>query len=113
MERRGNQIHRPYPVDEVRQSRVRLAMRRLGMSSRELAGLAQLQETHLTNLTSGRWRSRAAEERVAYVLGQDVDWLFPERSQEELLRMRREQEEERLQVQRRREENMRRLGVTA
>lgn len=113
MGRRKSLLRRPYPVDEVRRHRVELAMRRLGMTNRELAAMSKTRETDLPSLISGRWLSRTAEERVAHVLGQDVEWLFPQRSQEELLRMREEQEEERRQTLRRREENLRRLGVTA
>ena len=104
-------ITRPYPVDEIRQSRVHMAMRRLGMTNRELASLANLQEKNLNNLTSGRWRSREAEVRVAYILDQDVDYLFPMRTRDELVAMAQAAAEEKAAVERRRAANMARLGV--
>lgn len=104
-------IRRPYPVDEIRQTRVHMAMRRLGMTNRELAHLANLQEKNLNNLTSGRWRSREAEVRVAYILDQDVDYLFPLRTRDELVAMAQAAAEEKAAVERRRAANMARLGV--
>lgn len=104
-------ITRPFPVDEVRQSRVHMAMRRLGMTNRELAGLSQLQTTDLSNLISGKWRSREAEVRVAYILDQDVDYLFPLRTRDELVAMAQAAAEEKAAVERRRAANMARLGV--
>lgn len=104
-------LSRPWPVDEIRQSRVHSAMRLLGMSNRELAGLSQLQERHLTNLISGRWRSQEAESRVAYILGQDTDYLFPLRTREELVAMAIAAKEEKEAIAQRRRENFARLGL--
>lgn len=106
-------LTRPWPVDEIRQSRVHLAMRRLGMNNRELSRLANIPEKNLNHLTSGRWRSREAEVRVAYVLDQDVDYLFPLRTREDLVAMAIAAKEEKEAIAQRRKENFARLGITA
>lgn len=103
-------LSRPWPVDEIRQSRVHSAMRILGMTNKELAGLSQIQVTHLANLISGRWRSQEAEARVAYILGQDSSYLFPYRTREELVAMAIAAKEEKEAIAERRRENFARLG---
>ena len=104
-------LSRPWPVDEIRQSRVHSAMRLLGMTNRELAGLSQLQESHLTNLISGRWRSPEAEAKVAYILGQDSSYLFPYRTRDDLVEMAIAAKEEKEAIAQRRKENFARLGI--
>lgn len=104
-------LSRPWPVDEIRQSRVHSAMRLLGMTNKELAGLSQLQVTHLANLISGRWRSAEAESKVAYILGQDSSYLFPYRTREELVAMAIAAKEEKEAIAQRRKENFARLGI--
>ena len=104
-------LSRPWPVDEVRQSRVHSAMRLLGMTNRELAGLAQIQITNLNNLISGRWRSAEAEAKVAYILGQDVDYLFPYRTREDLVAMAIAANKEKELIAERRKANAIRLGI--
>lgn len=104
-------LSRPWPVDEIRQSRVHSAMRLLGMTNKELAGLSQLQVTHLANLISGRWRSAEAEAKVAYILGQDASYLFPLRTREELVAMAIAAQKEKDAVAQRRRENFARLGI--
>ena len=104
-------LSRPWPVDEIRQSRVRSAMRILGMTNKELAGLSQLQVTDLSNLISGRWRSAEAESKVAYILGQDASYLFPLRTREELVAMAIAAKEEKEAIAQRRKENFARLGI--
>jgi plasmid maintenance system antidote protein VapI len=81
------------------------------MSNKELAGLSQIQVTHLTNLISGRWRSQEAESRVAYILGQDVDYLFPLRTRDDLVAMAIAANEEKEAIAQRRRENFARLGI--
>ena len=104
-------LSRPWPVDEIRQSRVHSAMRLLGMTNKELAGLSQIQVTNLNNLISGRWRSAEAESRVAYILGQDSSYLFPYRTREDLVAMARAAKEEKEAIAERRRENFARLGI--
>ena len=106
-------LSRPWPVDEIRQSRVHSAMRLLGMTNRELAGLSQIQVTNLNNLISGRWRSAEAESKVAYILGQDSSYLFPYRTREDLVAMAIAAKEEKEAIEQRRRENFARLGITA
>lgn len=104
-------LSRPWPVDEIRQSRVHSAMRLLGMTNRELAGLSQIQVTNLNNLISGRWRSPEAESKVAYILGQDSSYLFPYRTREDLVEMAIAAKEEKEAIAQRRKENFARLGI--
>ena len=104
-------LSRPWPVDEIRQSRVHSAMRLLGMTNKELAGLSQIQVTNLNNLISGRWRSAEAESRVAYILGQDSSYLFPYRTREDLVAMAIAAKEEKEAIAERRRENFARLGI--
>jgi hypothetical protein len=81
------------------------------MSNKELAGLSQLQTTDLSNLISGRWRSQEAESRVAYILGQDVDYLFPLRTRDDLVAMAIAAQKEKEAITQRRRENFARLGI--
>ena len=104
-------LSRPWPLDEVRQNRVHSAMRLLGMSTTELSGLIQLERTEVAKLISGRWRSAEAEAKVAYILGQDVDYLFPYRTREDLVAMAVAAAKEKELVAERRKENYRRLGI--
>lgn len=49
--------------------------------------------------------------RVAYILDQEVDYLFPVRTRDELVAMAQAAAEEKEAVERRRAANMARLGV--
>lgn len=51
--------------------------------------------------------------RVAYVLDQDVDYLFPLRTREDLVAMAIAAKEEKEAIAQRRKENFARLGITA
>ena len=104
-------LSRPWPVDEVRQIRVHTAMRQLGMSGRELAALSQITKNNLSDLISGRWRSAEAEAKVAYILGQDEDYLFPYRTREDLVAMAIAANKEKELIAERRKANAIRLGI--
>jgi transcriptional regulator with XRE-family HTH domain len=79
---------RPYPLDIERKRRVMVALAEKGMNISALAQNLGLSQPLISNIISGRRRSKKTEQRIAEYLGKDAEELFPPRSNDDIREMR-------------------------
>jgi len=80
---------RPYPLDRDRRRRVMIALAEKETNISELAIKIGISKAIISKVVSGRRFSPKTEQRIADFLGKSSDDLFPERSIEELVEMRK------------------------
>ena len=83
--------HRPYPVDKERLTRCKVELARRGMSITELAWKIQEDRGYVSKIISGRLRTKKLESRIAAFFRLPVDYLFPVRTNGDLLHMEAEE----------------------
>jgi transcriptional regulator with XRE-family HTH domain len=79
---------RPYPLDHERRRRVLVSLAEKTITISALAKKLNLPRSLVSMIISGRRRSEKTEQRIADYLGKPTDYLFPERSPNEIKRMR-------------------------
>ena len=79
---------RPYPKDRERRRRVMVALAEKDMVISDLARALGVSRVLVSNVISGRRLSPKTERRIAEFLGKSEDYLFPERTVEEMAQMR-------------------------
>ena len=79
---------RPYPLDRERRKRVMVALAERDMTCRELARALNLPQSLISMIINGRRISPKTEERIAEYLHRDANDLFPERTADDIARMR-------------------------
>jgi len=79
---------RPYPLDRERRRRVMVALAEKDMVISDLARALGVSRVLVSNIISGRRLSPKTERRIAEYLGKPEDYLFPERTTEEMAQMR-------------------------
>ena len=85
---------RPYPIDRERQIRCQTVLSQLNMTITELAFLLGLSKPYISNLVSGRELSVKNEKRIASFLGVPSDFLFPQRTPQEIAALREQEAKE-------------------
>ena len=83
--------HRPYPVDQERLTRCKVELARRGMTITELACRLSADQGYVSKVISGRDRARKMEIRIAAFFRLPVDYLFPVRTNGDLLHMEAEE----------------------
>lgn len=85
---------RPFPLDKERQCRCQTVLSQLNMTVTELAQIMGWQKSYVSGLVSGRELSVANEARIANFLGVPVDFLFPQRTPQEIAALREQEARE-------------------
>ena len=85
---------RPFPIDKERQCRCQTVLSQLNMTVTELAQIMGWQKSYMSRLISGREPSVKNETRVANFLGVPVDFLFPQRTPNEIAALREQEARE-------------------
>ena len=80
---------RPFPFDLDRRIRVMIALAEKNLTISALARKIGLGQSFISEIINGRRFSSKTEQRIADFLGKSADDLFPERSAEELVEMRK------------------------
>lgn len=84
----------PFPIDKERQCRCQTVLSQLNMSVTELAQFMGWQKSYMSRLISGRELSVANEARVATFLGVPAEFLFPQRTPQEIAALREQEARE-------------------
>ena len=79
---------RPYPIDRERRRRVMIALAEKELTISGLARKLKLSKPLVSIIVSGRRISEKTEQRIAKFLGKPADYLFPERTTEDIKKMR-------------------------
>jgi len=80
---------RPYPLDRERRRRVMVALAERSLTISDLAREIFISRAIISQVISGRRISPKTEQRIAEFLGKPVEYLFPNRTPEEIGEMRR------------------------
>jgi transcriptional regulator with XRE-family HTH domain len=80
---------RPYPIDRERRKRVICELLERNITISSLAKTLNLRQPYISEVISGRRLSPRTEQRIADFLGKSADYLFPNRTAEEIGDMRR------------------------
>ena len=80
---------RPYPFDRERRRRVMVALAEKDMTISGLARCIDVVQSIVSEVVSGRRRSKKTEQLIADFLGKNADYLFPTRSADEIKKMRK------------------------
>ena len=84
-------LRRPYPLDSQRKKRVMVELARRGITVSELARRIDYNRGHVSSCISGRLLCRPLEERIASYLALPTEYLFPQRTVEQLRAMQKEE----------------------
>jgi plasmid maintenance system antidote protein VapI len=87
-------VKRPYPKDYERRRLVRMELAMRDMTITDLAGELGMKQSNVSNVINGTYRSLKMERKIAAYFGKEREELFPVRSPEDLLEMRRWQEDD-------------------
>ena len=79
---------RPYPLDRERRKRVMVALAEKEMTSIDLSKKINLPKSLVSMIINGRRLSPKTEKYIADFLGKPVDYLFPDRTNGEIYKMR-------------------------
>ena len=90
---------KPFPIDRERQIRCQTVLAQLDMTITELSQFMGWQKGYVSKLVSGRELSVANEARIANFLGVPVDFLFPQRTPQEIAALREQEAREKEQAQ--------------
>lgn len=82
---------RPYPVDRDRLVRCKVELARRNMSITDLAFALGVKRPYVSRIISGRDRASKIEERIAAFFRLPVEYLFPVRTNGDLLHMEAEE----------------------
>ena len=82
---------RPFPLDPARRDRCMAALRERNMTVTELAEDAGIARESVSRVLHGRILSDSYEERIAAVLGESRERLFPRRTAAEIMRLREQE----------------------
>lgn len=82
---------RPYAVDRERLTRCKVELAKHGMTITELAERVGVSQAYVSQIISGRDRARKLESRIAAFFRLPVEYLFPVRTNGDLLHMEAEE----------------------
>ena len=80
---------RPFPLDRERRRRVMIALAGRDLNITTLSKALNLPRSYVSEVISGRDLSPKIEQRIADFLGKSTDDLFPDRTPDEIKKMRR------------------------
>jgi len=87
-----------YPLDRERRRRVMIALAEKELTASALAEVLCISKTLVSLIICGRRRSELTEMFIADYLGKSSDYLFPARTQEEILKMRQAEDAQKRKV---------------
>jgi plasmid maintenance system antidote protein VapI len=90
---------RPYPRDKEREIRVKTEMLKNGATVSALSLILEIPKSCVSEIISGRRISPMTEQRIADHFGLSVDYLFPKRTNAEIIQMREKEESEKARLE--------------
>lgn len=85
---------RPFPIDKERQYRCQTVLSQLNMTITELAQFMGWYKSYTSELISGKRISPVNEKRIATFLGVPAEFLFPQRTPQEIAALREQEAKE-------------------
>ncbi|MCL2210202.1 MAG: helix-turn-helix domain-containing protein [Treponema sp.] len=79
---------RPYPIDHERRRRVLVALAERDLNITSLARTLNITRSYVSEIISGRDKSKKIQQRIAKILCKPTYYLFPPRTPEEIGKMR-------------------------